>query len=108
MSEQISSNPRGYHGEMRRKHREAMALVDAGTTETLAQALALETEVAWSCQPSSLGRAVFFRSAATIALRLGDKEKAQSLARDGLHDCPYPQIREELEAVISQCAAGGT
>lgn len=46
-------------------------------------------------------RSILFRSAATLAYRLGDMDKAAELTMDGLSGWPPPQIKEQLEQVLS-------
>lgn len=98
-------------------HRKAMKYVDdanvarrEGDTDAervnLRYALEFEEQAA-NRTPASLGCAVLYRSAATIALRLGDFDKARELAQRGLNVCSYAEITAELQDILKNTVTGG-
>jgi hypothetical protein len=60
-------------------------------------AQSLEAEV--SFEPT---RSILFRSAATLALRCGDRREAERLARAGLTETTPAEIRVEIEALLDE------
>src|SRR5690242_14765064 len=75
------------------------------TRRLLAEALALEIAAADSVanefrlEPT---RSILYRSAATIALKLGDVETVKRYAQAGLAGEPPPDMRAELSLLIEQ------
>lgn len=97
-------------------HRQAMELVDEAVVaelqgnaeqkrEYLKQALELESRAAnhyrdqFEVEPT---RSILYRSAATIAMRLGESREAEKLASMGLAGNPPDGVAAELRAVLEQ------
>lgn len=95
-------------------HHEAMAALDESTLSKrrgrpveaerfLCRAKELEVQAA---RAVSLGnepmRSVLFRSAATLALDVGELQEARSLAMEGLSGGPPEEIEKELVTLITQ------
>lgn len=90
---------------------EALAAKDSGDAEThqrlITQALTLEEEVARRSR-NPRERAVLFRSAASIALEAGYKERARQLIDIGLAGSPPDVVREELMGLLRECDGTAT
>ena len=93
-------------------HHQAMAIVDeaelacrSGDVDRertlLASALAFETGAASQVEPNlEPTRSVLYRSAASLAVQLGDSARAHALALEGLRGAPPRGVRAELFEIL--------
>lgn len=95
-------------------HARAMKALDrfekTGDQCDLREALDLQARAALILGPTNSpepSRSVMFRSSATLWMRSGDKVTASFVAKLGLMgDNVPPEIREELNEIVSQCEGG--
>ena len=98
-------------------HRAAMSAMDSAESArrrkdrgaekvALREALALETGAAELAPDHEPTRSVLYRSAACIAVELGDTAEAHRLARAGLRDSTPAEIRAEILSLLRE--DGGT